>query len=78
MFVAAFVAIALALGFLTYVARRGFGVAPRAFFALALAFAIVAASTPNGGAALAAAIFLIVLGGITTIVDRRRIRAERL
>lgn len=76
MLAAGLVALVIALGLLAYVARQGFGVAPRAFFALAMAFAIVAASTPGGGAALAAAIFLIILGCITTTVDRRRMRSD--
>ncbi len=75
MFVATLTALILALGLLAFVSRSGYGVAPRVFFALALAFAMVAATTANGAAAFAAALFLIVLGGITTIVDRRRIRA---
>ncbi len=70
------VIIVIALGLLAFVARSGYGVAPRVFFALAMAFAIVALTTPNGVAALAAGIFLVILGGITTIVDRRRIRSE--
>ncbi len=75
MFAATLSALVLALGLLAFVSRSGYGLAPRVFFALALAFAIVAATTANGAAAFAAALFLIVLGGITTIVDRRRIRA---
>jgi hypothetical protein len=75
MFAATLTALILALGLLAFVSRSGYGVAPRVFFALALAFAMVAATTANGAAAFAAALFLIVLGGITTIVDRRRIRA---
>lgn len=77
MLVSGIIAIVVSLGLLAFVARNGYGVAPRAFFALALAFGIVAVSAPNTGAALAAAIFLVLLGGITTIVDRRRIRIER-
>lgn len=77
MLVPAILACAFALAALAFVSRAGYGPAPRVFFALALAFGIVAATTENAAAAFAAALFLIILGGITTIVDRRRIRVER-
>ncbi len=75
-FVPGSLAVVVAVAALAFVSRRGYGGAPRVFFALAMAFGIVAATVPNAAAALAAAIFLILLGGITTIVDRRRIRLE--
>lgn len=77
MLISASLAGVVAVALLAFVARNGYGVAPRVFFALALAFALVAATTANSAAAFAAAVFLILLGGITTIVDRRRIRSER-
>jgi len=76
MFVVAVAVGLIAVALLAFVARPGYGVAPRIFFALAMAFALVAATIDNRAAALIPALFLIVLGGITTIVDRRRIRLE--
>ena len=69
-------AIVVALGLLAFVSRSGYGIAPRVFFALAMALGLVSATIANGAAAFAAALFLIVLGSITTIVDRRKIRTE--
>ncbi|GAC1566860.1 MAG: hypothetical protein NVS2B3_01920 [Vulcanimicrobiaceae bacterium] len=77
MLVPSIVAIVVALGLLTFVSRNGYGVAPRVFYALAIAFGIVSATIANGAAAFVAALFLVVLGSITTIVDRRKIRVER-
>ncbi len=74
--IAALIVLALALGLLASVSRRGYGVASRVFFALALAFAIVAATTAHAAAAFAAALALIVLGGITTMIDRKRLRYD--
>ncbi|GAC1300379.1 MAG: hypothetical protein NVSMB19_06840 [Vulcanimicrobiaceae bacterium] len=73
--VAALIALVVAVGLLAVVSRSGYGVAPRVFFALALAFALVAATSAGAAAALAAALVSIALGGITTIVDRRRMRS---
>ena len=77
MLVSSIVAIVVALGLLAFVSRHGYGVAPRVFFALAMALGIVSATIENGAAAFAAALFLVVLGSITTLVDRRKIRVER-
>ncbi len=71
------IATAIALAGLAFVARPRFGVAPRTIFALAFALGLTATTMPSGVAALVASILLVVLGAITTSVDRAHIRAQR-
>ncbi len=77
MTVSAIVVSVVALAGLAFVAREHYGVAPRVLFAFAFAFGVVGATVPGALAALVAAGMLIVLGAITTSVDRVHIRIER-